>query len=63
MRVLNLWQKNEVFSTTLIQKLMALAPNPGEMRQKETYYCCIIVVVFVMAQVSWKITNSSFKDG
>ncbi len=29
MRVLNLWQKNEVFPTDVIQKLMALAPNPG----------------------------------
>lgn len=30
MRVLNLWQKNEVFPTDVIQKLMALAPNPGK---------------------------------
>ena len=30
MRVLNLWQKNEVFPTGVIQKLMALAPNPGK---------------------------------
>ena len=30
MRVLNLWQKNEVFPTEVIQKLMALAPNPGK---------------------------------
>ena len=33
MRVLNLWQKNEVFPTDVIQKLMALAPNPGMLTQ------------------------------
>lgn len=27
--MLNLWQKNEVFPTDVIQKVMALAPNPG----------------------------------
>lgn len=38
MRVLNLWQKNEVFPTDVIQQLMALAPNPGKLQ----HYMCPI---------------------